>query len=133
MSIIPILTSNPLIILNYILAGGTLILLIFYFLKIISLENGINYADFRNGINYILLLSFIMIFVVLIYGFFYWFTASSTVGSNIGENTINLAKYLLRFSLNLFLQTTIISLFLIAWFLLKAFNEKKIEKAEKIN
>ena len=127
MSIITLLISNPLMILNYILAIGAFALSVNCFFKILSIKKGITSADFSIRIDYILLLSLIMIFIVLIYGFFYWF--SEFYGAeNVNVNDMPaLAKDILAFSINLFFQMTLISFFLIVWFLLKAFSSSKME------
>ena len=147
MSTIPLLISNPLIILNYIHASAALALSIFYSYKILSLKSGVQSANFSKGINYILLLSFFMIFFVLIYGFYYWFTDSSKVEPitavmglptqewfHLHAAAINIfLKVIAKFSLNIFFQSILISFFLIVWFLLRVFNAMKMKNGGNNN
>ena len=121
MSIIPLLITSPLIILNYILALGIFSLSIFYLFKILSVEKN-STADFSFGIDFILLISLLMIFIVLIYGFSYWFSEFSGDDGITVTDMSALAKVILEFSINLFFQMTLISFFLIIWFLLKSFK-----------
>ena len=140
----PLVISSPLIILNYILAAGAFILSTYFAFKIFSEQRKHNSVDFARGINYILLVCFIMIFLVMVDGFCSWFNIYSFVkpGTPFFEvfeswqnNPLNPAVYTQTamdwtlfvknigiYILKVFSQTAIISFLLIVWFALRAYN-----------
>jgi hypothetical protein len=146
----PLVISTPLIVVNYVLAFVAFILSINFAFKIYSEQRKHKSVDFARGINYILLISFLMIFLVMVDGFFSWFNLYSFVkhgtpfseAFNAWENNtlnpsaidwvsfvINIGIYIMK----IFSQTVIISFVLIIWFALRAYNRIIIEKLSKSN
>jgi hypothetical protein len=128
---ITIIYSNPLRIINGFLALICFVLSMNYLYKLrLSKKTGKS-VDIGKNINNILLLCFFMIFFISIDEFFNWAEIiSSFATSGIGDPRV-IAAGLSNFEIVMVFHCAIITFFLIAWYLLRAYNLINKKLSEK--
>jgi hypothetical protein len=116
--------DSPLKIINGILAFANLFILVSYILKFRISKNSPPLIT-KPVINSVLLISFLMIFILSIDEFFKFKMILASIASSGTGDPVVLAAGLAQFQIKILFHSALISFSLIAWFLLRVFDQIK--------